>query len=164
MLNLFGFYNSAEWEEAHLDTTQDRKKKVLIIGAGMVGLASAYYLSKFGNYKVTVVEKDFPIKGASEQNANTIWIDMLPVFSSMNYLGVIKENFMMKKNPTSYLKFTLIFESDFRFFLKHFLNWRSDERIQRSTEAVVKLSALGYKLFDEYVLDITDNQPDIIAF
>ena len=129
-----------------------------------VGLTSAYYLSKFGNYDVTVVEKDYPIKGASEQNANTIWIDMLPVFNSMNYLNVIKENLMFKENPTSYLRFSLIFESDFRYWLKHFIKCRSKERIDQSTNAVVKLSWMGFKLYDDYILDITENQPDLVDY
>ena len=157
-------FKNSEWEEDQANVPTNQSKKILIVGAGMVGLTSAYYLSKFGNYEVTIVEKDYPIKGASEQNANTIWIDMLPVFSSMNYLNVIKENLMFKENPTSYLRFRLIFESDFRYWLKHFIKCRSKERIERSTDAVVKLSSMGFKLYDDFVLDITDNRPDLVDY
>ena len=89
---------------------------------------------------------------------------MLPVLNSMNYIDVIKQNFMRKDNPSSYLKFTLIFESDFRHWIKHYMKSRSQKTVNKSTEAVVKLSAMGYKLYDEYVLDITDNQPDLVDY
>ena len=164
MLKFLSEFKTVEWEEKHHEIDQNSKKKILIIGAGIIGLTSAYYLSKYGNFDVTVVEKDYPIKGASEQNANTICISMLPVFSSMNYISVIKENLMFKKNPTSYLKFSLIFESDFRYWFKHLLKCRTKERIEQSENAVVKLSALGYKLYDEYVLDVTDDQPDLVDY
>lgn len=39
------------------------KKSILIIGAGITGLATAYYLSK--NYDVTIIEKDKDIGGVS---------------------------------------------------------------------------------------------------
>ena len=34
------------------------KKKVVIIGAGLVGTNLAYYLSKSGNFNITVFEKE----------------------------------------------------------------------------------------------------------
>jgi sarcosine oxidase subunit beta len=42
----------------------NENKKILVLGAGIVGAAVSYYLSKAG-YEVTVVEKDGPCAGAS---------------------------------------------------------------------------------------------------
>ena len=164
MMNLWRISKLSECEDNEKKAIEDQRERILIIGAGMIGLASAYYLSKFGKYQVTVIEKDNPIKGASEQNLNTICIDLLPVLNSMNYIKVIKENFMFKENPTSYLKFTLIFNSDFRYWLKHYIKSRSQKRVEQSTNATLKLSSMGFNLYDDYVLDMTDNQPDLVDY
>jgi len=46
-------------------------KKILIIGGGIIGLCSAYYLQKKG-HKVTVIEKNDFSSGASHVNAGII--------------------------------------------------------------------------------------------
>ena len=62
MLKYFWNSKKVECQDKKLSEIKDSKQKVLVIGAGMIGLASAYYLSKFGNYQVTVVEKRLPNK------------------------------------------------------------------------------------------------------
>ena len=63
------------------DSNLDKQKpKVLIIGAGMIGITSAFVLSKLDQYDITVIDKDFPIKGASEQNANSVTLESYHVF------------------------------------------------------------------------------------
>ena len=37
---------------------EQQRKKVLIIGGGIQGLTTAYYLDKRGNYDVTIVDKE----------------------------------------------------------------------------------------------------------
>ncbi len=44
--------------------SENRNKKILVLGAGIVGTSVAYNLSKAG-YNVTIVEKDSPCAGAS---------------------------------------------------------------------------------------------------
>ncbi len=43
---------------------ESKQKHVLVIGAGLVGLASALWLQKFG-HQVTIVDRDPPLPGAS---------------------------------------------------------------------------------------------------
>ena len=50
-------------------------KKILIIGAGMQGINTAYYLLQSNpNLKITIIDKELPITGTSMQNAGTISI------------------------------------------------------------------------------------------
>ena len=140
MLGFFKPKYFSEWIEDTKETIIKAKPKVLVVGAGLMGLTSAYFLSKFGDYEVTVIEKDKNIKGASEQNANTITISSLPVFNSTNYMKILKENLMRKEKLTSYVKFTVIFDSQFRLWLRHYLKSRSKEQIDKSTNAVITLS------------------------
>ena len=164
MLGFFKFRNFSEWLEESKETVIKTKPKVWVVGAGVIGIASAYYLSKFGDYEVTVIEKDTPVRGASEQNANTITISSLPVFNSMNFMKILKENLMFKEKPSSYVKFTLIFESQFRLWLRHYLKSRSKEQIEKSTNAVITLSYLGCSLYDDYMMDLTNSNPDIVDY
>lgn len=50
---------------------------VVIIGGGIVGMSSAYFLQKAG-LQVTVVEKEHLAYGASGRNAGFIWITLRP--------------------------------------------------------------------------------------
>jgi monoamine oxidase len=50
-----GFYRAARAQKAPLPTTQ-KKKKVIIVGAGLAGLCAAYELQGLGNYDVEVYE------------------------------------------------------------------------------------------------------------
>ena len=68
----------------------------MIIGAGIIGLTSSYYISKFGNFEVTVVEKDYSIKSASEQNSNMTSIDIIKSLAGFGKCFVL--DFMIIKN------------------------------------------------------------------
>ena len=48
-----------------------KNERVVIVGGGVIGLCSAYYLSKEG-YKVTVIERGKFTEGASLLNAGMI--------------------------------------------------------------------------------------------
>ena len=92
----------------------DVKRRVCIVGGGIIGLSTAYYLAKRNRYVITVIEKDSTIDGASARNAGTITLSSFSPWTTVNMWGIIRENLFMKKERTAYLKFSLIFDSDFR--------------------------------------------------
>lgn len=53
--------------EFDFDSLKDKEKTIVIIGSGMVGLTTAYYLSNHSNNKIVVVERNKePYKGTSK--------------------------------------------------------------------------------------------------
>ena len=56
---------------------RDKKKEIVVVGGGMVGLTTAYYLAKnYPQNHVTVLEKnDQPMIGSSYQNGNLLPVD-----------------------------------------------------------------------------------------
>ena len=51
------FYSSSCQEQS----SESSKQKILIVGAGLAGVTTAYYLAKLGLYNITVIDKQFPI-------------------------------------------------------------------------------------------------------
>lgn len=100
--------------EDTLSIVANDKRRVCIVGGGIIGLSTAYYLSKLNRYSITVIEKDSIVDGASARNAGTITLSSFSPWTTVNMWGIIKENLFMKKERTAYLKFSLIFDSDFR--------------------------------------------------
>lgn len=130
----------------------------------MIGVSTAYFLAKKGGYDITVIDKEYPIRGASEQNANTITFIPYPAWTTMNIWKVLKDNLMMKENPTSYIKFSLIFDSHFRFWLKHYMKNRKTEHVERSNNALAKLISYSISLYDGYINEVTDSTPDAVEY
>lgn len=164
MQTLFGKNQIAECEESTdgkiiPQEQQKPKQKILVVGAGMVGTTTAYFLAKRGGYDITVIEKDFPIKGATEQNANTITFIPYPAFTTINIWNVLKDNLMMKENPVSYFKASLLFDSHFRYWLKNYMLSRKKAKVVQSNKALAGLISYSMSLYDDYINDVTDNNP-----
>lgn len=80
--------------------------KIIIIGGGIIGLSSAYYLSK-QNHEITIIEKKTIGGGCSEGNMGWICPSLSDPVPAPGVLGVgIK--WMFKKDSPLYLKPTLI--------------------------------------------------------
>jgi gamma-glutamylputrescine oxidase len=56
---------------------------VAVVGGGIVGIATAYYLRKFGCRKIVVLERDFVGSGASGRNAGFILSGMSEPYSRL---------------------------------------------------------------------------------
>jgi D-amino-acid dehydrogenase len=81
---------------------REEKKNVIVIGGGVIGAASAYYLCKRG-WKVTVIEKEQWGQGSSHGNCGLILPShVLP----LNMPGVIWQGlrWMVKKDAPLYIK------------------------------------------------------------
>jgi hypothetical protein len=144
--------------------SKTRRKKVLIMGGGIIGLSSAYFLSKLNKYDISLLEKNFPITGASIQNAGTITLSSYAPWTTVNIWGVIKENLLMYKNPTSVLKYSLIFDKDFRYFLRKFMQNRTEDSISKGCKSILELGKFSISYFDDVVSEITSNNPDEVEY
>ena len=142
---------------------EKEKQKVLIIGAGMIGISSAFVLSKLNQYDVTVIDKHYPINGASEQNANTITLESYDAFMG-NIYGYFKDNLTFKSPRKCKIMFRSIFDKQFRFWLKGFLYNTTQAKIKHSNAANIEICHVTYQLIDEVINEVTNNSPDLVDF
>ena len=140
------------------------KEKILIIGSGIAGITSAYFLARKGKYDITVIDKDDPIKGTTEQNANTVAFIPYPSWTTINYWSVIKESVFKSEYPAASFKFSLIFDGDFRFWCLQYFKNRSKKRVEQSNSALANLISYSISIYDEYINDVTENDPDKVEY
>ncbi|CAI2368714.1 unnamed protein product [Moneuplotes crassus] len=156
---------SAQFEIPKEETKDDTpREKVLIIGSGIMGINSAYFLAKDGRYDVTVIEKDNPIKGATEKNGNAITFGLCEPSTALPLWEVIKEKLTFHPNPSHYFRFSLIFDKQFRFWFWNYLKSRNKECIRKSHQALIKLGSTSADLFDGFIKDCTANNLDIVDY
>jgi len=121
------------------------QKKIVIIGGGVVGLCTAYYLSKEG-HEVTVVDKGQLNSGASYVNAGYLTPShIIPMAAP----GMVSKGFrwMFKASSPFYIKPR--FDKDLiRWGLK-FMKSCTPTHVQQSMEAILNINLLSKQLFLE---------------
>lgn len=120
-------------------------KKIVIIGGGVVGLCTAYYLSKEG-HEVTVVDKGQLNSGASHVNAGYLTPShIIPMAAP----GMVSRGFrwMFKASSPFYIKPR--FDKDLiRWGLK-FMKSCTSTHVQQSMQAILNINLLSKQLFLE---------------
>ncbi len=120
-------------------------KNTLIVGAGIMGLCSAYYLHKKG-HKITVLEKSDGGVGASFVNAGYLTPSHIVPLAAP---GVITKGLSMMLNSRSpfYIKPRL----DINFFKWAWSFYKSStkEKVERAAPILKDINLLSSKLYDE---------------
>ncbi len=114
----------------------DQKWDVIIIGGGIIGVSTAYFLAK-QNLKVLVLEKNKIGQGCSYGNAG--WLTpcfAMPLPMPGMFLKSIK--WLLDSNSPLYIKPSL--HPDLIFWLLRFLKSMNQKQATRSIEALVQLS------------------------
>lgn len=121
------------------------KPDVVIIGAGAIGICTAYYLAQ-GGCRVTVVDKGEVGSGCSYANAGLI---VPSHFVPLAAPGIIGKGLKWMLDSTSpfYIKPRL--DWDLLRWLWHFRAACSEQRTQRSTPILHRLCQMSSALFDE---------------
>ena len=122
------------------------KKDVIIIGGGVIGLCSAYYLAKEGA-KVTVIDKSDMLDGCSYGNAGMIVPShIIP----MAQPGVIHQGIKWMFNAKSpfYIKPTL--SIDLLSWLIQFYKNSNQEHVNKSMVPLRNLSFFSKELYQEF--------------
>jgi len=120
-------------------------KRIIIIGGGISGLCSAYYLVKEG-YEVTVIDKSDITNGASFINAGFI---VPSHFISMAAPGVITKGIKWMFDSTSpfYVKPRL--DLDFFKWVLHFKKSATQAKIEKAIPVLKEINLRSRELYEE---------------
>ena len=120
-------------------------KEILIIGGGIIGLSSAYYLHKEG-HKVTVVDKSDFTSGASYVNAGYITPSHIISLASP---GMINKGIKWMLNPESpfYVKPRL--DYDFLKWTWLFKKASTHKKVESSIKVIKDINLLSRELYED---------------
>ena len=120
-------------------------KNVLVIGGGIVGLSSAYFLSKAG-HQVTVVDKSTMDFGASYVNAGYLTPShIIPLASP----GVMKQGLKWMFNSASPLYIKPRLNTRFLKWAWAFNKSCTQANVDRSVKAIRDINLISRELFTE---------------
>lgn len=124
-------------------------KKVVIIGGGIIGLCSAYYLQKEGHH-VTVIDQSNMDSGASYVNAGYLSPSHLTPLSAP---GVMRQGLKWMFNPSSPLYIKPRLDSDFLKWSYAFNKSCTSNHVKKAIPSIKTLSLLSQELYDDIKAD-----------
>ena len=124
-------------------------KKVIIIGGGIIGLCSAYYLQKAG-HQVTIVDQSNLDAGASYVNAGYLSPSH---FIPLPAPGVMKKGLKWMFNSSSPLYIKPRLEPDFLRWVLAFNKSCTTSHVNKAIPAIKSISLLSQDLYDDIKRD-----------
>ncbi len=121
------------------------QKEVIIIGGGIIGLSSAYYLQKEG-HKVTIVDQSNLDAGASYVNAGYLSPSHIIPLSAP---GVMKKGLQWMFNSSSPLYIKPRLNSDFLNWVWAFNKSCNVNHVKKAAPVIRDISVLSQKLYEE---------------
>jgi len=128
-------------------------KNIIIIGGGVIGLCSAYYLQKEG-HQVTIVDQSNLDSGASYVNAGYLSPSH---FIPLSAPGVMKKGLKWMLNPSSPLYIKPRFDLDFLKWVLAFSKSCSEKHVKKAIPAIKDISLLSQELYDEIKENVSFN-------
>lgn len=128
-------------------------KKVVVIGGGIIGLCSAYYLSKEG-YAVTVIDKEELSQGASNINAGYIAPSHILSLASP---GMINKGLKWMWNESSPFYIKPRWDIDFIDWAWKFKKSATKSKVNRSVPILKELLAKSQNLYEEILQSVDFN-------
>lgn len=120
-------------------------KKVVIIGGGVSGLFSAYYLSKL-NYQVTIIDSENFVRGCSHGNAGLVVPShIIPLAAP----GIIAKALKWMLNSRSPFSFHPKLNKDFISWCVHFIKNSTESNVKKSIIPLRDISLLSASLYKE---------------
>ncbi|MCB0460320.1 MAG: FAD-dependent oxidoreductase, partial [Flavobacteriaceae bacterium] len=119
-------------------------KNVIVIGGGIIGLCSAYYLHKEG-HQVTVIDQSNMDEGASYVNAGYLSPSHIIPLSAP---GVMKKGLKWMLNPSSPLYIKPRLDVDFLKWAWAFNKSCNAKHVERSIPVIKDIAVLSQELYD----------------
>ncbi|MFM8835208.1 MAG: NAD(P)/FAD-dependent oxidoreductase [Cytophagales bacterium] len=121
-------------------------KKIGILGGGIIGLSSAYYLNKAG-HDVTIIDQTNLLDGCSHGNAGMI---VPSHFIPLAAPGMISKGIRWMFDSTSPFYIKTRFIKSFIKWGYHFYRSATSAHVQRSAPALKEISLLSKSLYQEW--------------
>lgn len=122
--------------------------KVIVLGGGVIGLLTSYYLVK-SNVEVLLVERESGVgQGASNSNGCQLSYSFVDALGSPSTLKKIP-GIVMGLDP--YTRFNHSFRPDFLKWVSSFLMNCTSGAYDENTRALLELSSLSRSLVDEFI-------------
>ena len=121
------------------------KQDVLVLGGGVIGVCSAYYLNKQG-YRVTVIDKNEIGKGCSFGNAGYITPSH---FIPLSAPGMISKGLKWMFNPESPFYMKPRFDASFIKWLFQFSNACTNKHVHHVKKILLELNLQSMSLYKE---------------
>ena len=122
-----------------------RKKEVIIVGGGIIGLATAYYLNLEG-HDVSVIDQDKIKSGASHINSGYLTPSHIVPLAAP---GMISKGFRWIFNNSSPFYIKPRFDLDLVNWGMKFMKSCTSEHVQKSMKSILDINLLSKKLFIE---------------
>lgn len=122
-------------------------KNVVVIGGGIIGLCSAYYLHKEG-HQVTIIDQSNLDGGASYVNAGYLSPSHIIPLSAP---GVMKKGLKWMFNPTSPLYIKPRLDFDFLKWVWAFNKSCNPRHVAKAAPVIKDISVLSQELFDDII-------------
>lgn len=119
-------------------------KNVIIIGGGIIGLCSAYYLQKEG-HQVTIIDQSNMDAGASYVNAGYLSPSHIVPLSAP---GVMKKGLKWMFNPASPLYIKPRLDTDFLKWTMAFNKSCTEKHVSKAIPAIKNITLLSQELYD----------------
>ncbi|MBS9462115.1 FAD-dependent oxidoreductase [Flagellimonas sp. 389] len=120
-------------------------KSVIVVGGGIVGLSTAYFLQKEG-HQVTVLEKSDITSGASFVNAGYITPSHIVPLASP---GMISKGIKYMFNSSSPFYMKPRFDLDFMKWAWYFKKSSSKEKVERAMPIIRDINLLSRELYED---------------
>lgn len=120
-------------------------KEVIIIGGGIIGLCSAYYLQRQG-HQVTVIDQSNMDAGASYVNAGYLSPSHIIPLSAP---GVMKKGLKWMLNPSSPLYIKPRLDIDFLSWVWAFNKSCNPKHVEKSIPVIKDIALLSQELYDD---------------
>ena len=120
-------------------------KKIIVIGGGIIGLCSAYYLNKEG-HDVTVIDQSSMNAGASYVNAGYLSPSHIIPLSAP---GVMKKGIKWMFNSSSPLDIKPRLDIDFLKWTWYFNKSCNSNHVKKSAPVIRDISVLSQKLYED---------------
>lgn len=119
-------------------------KNIIIIGGGIIGLCSAYYLQKEG-HEVTIIDQSNMDAGASYVNAGYLSPSHIVPLSAP---GVMKKGLKWMFNPASPLYIKPRLDADFLKWTMAFNKSCTEKHVAKAIPAIKNITLLSQELYD----------------
>ena len=129
--------------------------KVIVLGAGIIGVSTAYFLAKSGHEVVVIDKLNSVAEGCSNSNGGQLSYSHIEAWSNKNSLISMVKNIFL---PNSYLYLKDFSNKEFYSWISEFIKNSSHENSIKNSEKLFKISKLSKSLMTDILSEESDLQ------